>query len=84
MEIKGIQIAKDHVKVSLFEDMIVYENNPEKFHQGTPFLKLFFVLFSSSTFQMLSQKSPIPSSQPSSRTHPLPLLGPGFSLYWGI
>jgi hypothetical protein len=32
---------------------------------------------------MLYQKSPIPT-HPHSPTHPLPLFGPGFPLYWGI
>jgi hypothetical protein len=42
-------------------------------------LDIFFI-----TFQMLSQKSPIPSPQPCSPTHSLPLLGPGIPLYWRI
>jgi hypothetical protein len=34
---------------------------------------------------MLAQKFPIPpTSPPCSPTHPLPLLGPGIPLYWGI
>jgi hypothetical protein len=45
---------------------------------------LFFFnkVFSSFTFPMLSQKSPIPT--PNSPNHPLPLFGPGVPLYWGI
>ena len=39
-------------------------------------------VFSSITFPMLSQKSPIPT--PHSPTHPLPLFGTGIPLYWGI
>ena len=36
------------------------------------------------TFQMLSWKFPLTFPQTCSPTHPLPLLGPGVSLYWGI
>jgi hypothetical protein len=43
---------------------------------------IFYYIFSSITFPMLSQKSPIPSHLPP--THPLPLFGPGIPLYWGI
>jgi hypothetical protein len=43
---------------------------------------IFYYVFSSITFPMLSLKSPIPS--PHSPTHPLPLFGPGVPLYWGI
>jgi hypothetical protein len=43
---------------------------------------LFYCIFSSFTFQMLSPKSPItPHPHPPTQ---LPLLGPGFPLYWGI
>jgi hypothetical protein len=36
-EIKGIQIGKEEVKISLFaDDMIVYISDPQKFHQTTP------------------------------------------------
>ena len=35
-EIKGIQIRKEEVKLSLFaDDMIVYISDPQKFYQGT-------------------------------------------------
>jgi hypothetical protein len=47
------------------------------------FFKYFYYIFSSITFPMLSQKSPIPSP-PHFPTHPLPLFGPGVPLYWGI
>jgi hypothetical protein len=46
------------------------------------FFKFFYYVFSSITFPMLSQKSPIPS--PHSPTHLFPLFGPGIPLYWGI
>jgi hypothetical protein len=40
----------------------------------------FYYVFSSITFPMLSQKSPIPTSYP-----PIPIfVGPGIPLYWGI
>jgi hypothetical protein len=36
-EIKGIQIGKEEVKISLFaDDMIVYISDPKKFHLITP------------------------------------------------
>ena len=36
MEIKGIQIGKEEVKISLFaDDMIVYISDPKKIHQRT-------------------------------------------------
>jgi hypothetical protein len=36
-EIKGIQIGKEEVKISLFaDDMIAYIMCPQKFHQRTP------------------------------------------------
>jgi len=41
-------------------------------------LKIFYYIFSSITFPMLFQKSPIPSQPPT------PLFGPGVPLYWGI
>ena len=35
--VKGIQIGKEEVKISLFaDDMIVYLSDPPKFHQRTP------------------------------------------------
>ena len=35
-EIKGIQIRKEEVKLSLFaDDMILYIKNPKRFHQET-------------------------------------------------
>ena len=40
---------------------------------------IFYYVFSSITFPMLSQKSP-----PHSPTHPFPFFGPGVPLYWGI
>jgi hypothetical protein len=40
-------------------------------------------VFISFTFPMLSQKS-LTRSRTHSPTHPLPLLGPGIPLYWGI
>jgi hypothetical protein len=43
---------------------------------------IFYYIFSSITFPMLSQKSRIPP--PHFPTHPLPLFGPGVPLYWGI
>jgi hypothetical protein len=46
------------------------------------FFNIFYYVFSSIIFPMLSQKSPIPS--PHSPTHPFPLFGPGIPLYWGI
>ena len=37
MEVKGIQIGKEEVKLSLFADeMIVYLSDPKKLHQRTP------------------------------------------------
>jgi hypothetical protein len=47
------------------------------------FFVYFYYVFSSITFPMLSQKSPIPSPT-HSLTHPFPLFGPGVPLYWGI
>jgi hypothetical protein len=35
-EIKGIQIGKETVKVSLFADMILYLKDPQKLHPKTP------------------------------------------------
>jgi hypothetical protein len=36
-EVKGIQIGKEEVKISLFvDDMIVYIRDPKKFNQRTP------------------------------------------------
>jgi hypothetical protein len=36
-EIKWIQMRKEEVKISLFaDDLIVYINDPKKFHEGTP------------------------------------------------
>ena len=36
-EVKGIQIGKEEVKISLFaDDMIVYLSDPKKFHQRAP------------------------------------------------
>jgi hypothetical protein len=46
------------------------------------FLIFFYYIFSSITFPMLSQKSPIPS--PHFPTHPFPFFGPGVPLYWDI
>jgi hypothetical protein len=46
------------------------------------FKNFFYYVFSSITFPMLAQKSPMPS--PSSPIHPFPLFGPGIPLYWGI
>ena len=35
-EVKGIQIGKEEIKLSLFaDDMIVYLSNPKKLHQRT-------------------------------------------------
>jgi hypothetical protein len=42
----------------------------------------YYYIFSSITFRMLSQKSPIPP--PHFPTHPFPFVGPGIPLYWGI
>jgi quinol-cytochrome oxidoreductase complex cytochrome b subunit len=47
------------------------------------FFSIFYYVFSSFTFPMLYQKSPIPTHS-HSPTHPLPLFGPGVPLYWGI
>jgi hypothetical protein len=47
------------------------------------FFSIFYEVFSSFTFPMLYQKSPIPT-HPHSPTHPHPLFGPGVPLYWGI
>jgi hypothetical protein len=53
------------------------------FLSETPRFLFFYYIFSSITFPMLSQKSPIPSP-----TLPYPLIpiffGPGVPLYWGI
>ena len=51
--------------------------------KGFIFFSIFYQVFSSFTFLMLYQKSPIPT-HPHSPTHPLPLFGPGVPLYWGI
>jgi hypothetical protein len=42
------------------------------------FLNIFYYVFSSITFPMLSQKSPIPPHFP---THPFPFYGPDVPLY---
>jgi hypothetical protein len=44
----------------------------------------FFLIFSLYTFQTLSRMFPYTLPLPCSPTHPLPLLGPGIPLYWGI
>ena len=58
---------------------------------GFLFYFIIFILYSLFTFQMLSpflvspQKNPLSSPlSPCSPIHPLPLPGPGISLYWGI
>jgi hypothetical protein len=42
----------------------------------------YYYVFSSITFRMLSQKSPIPP--PHFPTHPFQFFDPGIPLYWGI
>jgi hypothetical protein len=51
--------------------------------KATLFFNILYYIFSSITFPMLPQKSPIPS--PHLPTHPFPFFfGPGVPLYWGI
>jgi hypothetical protein len=71
-----------HSSLTLFSSIAPthhFLRNPSLFFFLSFFFFFFYWLFSSFTFQMLSQKSPIPSP-----TYSLPLLGSGFHLYWGI
>jgi hypothetical protein len=82
-EVKGIQVGKEEIKISLFaDDMIVY------FWGGVLWKPSFFLLFfffiryfPHLHFQCYPKSQPYP---PHSPTHPFPLFGPGVPLYWGI
>jgi hypothetical protein len=74
-----------HSRAPQFNDQIlkVLRINSEDSGEGREemffffFLPIFYWVFTSFIFQMLSRKSPI--YPPCSPTHPLPLLGPGVS-----
>jgi hypothetical protein len=55
---------------------------PQQLEQGMFLFKniFYYYIFSSITFGMLSQKSPIPPRH--FPTHPFTFFGPGISLYW--
>jgi hypothetical protein len=70
-------VIVEHCDVLFFFSLLKL-NNFKKQNDGKE--SLFYWVFISFTFSMLSQKSPTfcPTHSP---THPLPLLGPGVTLY---
>jgi hypothetical protein len=78
-----VTLSRENVEVLGGRDMLdkaYHWGRIGKFIALLHFLKnIYYYVFSSITFRMLSQKSPIPS--PHFPTYPFPFFGPGIPLY---
>jgi hypothetical protein len=66
--------------IYIYVCVCVYSYKSQQFKKSAMFFFIIFFIYISNAIPKVPYTLPLPCSP----THPLPLLGPGIPLYWGI